>query len=273
MPYDNQSVNDDNLHPQPVFTSCLSGGIGKGKTSLLLKLVLEIYRNVFNRVVCINPSGDLDEKFSLLLSEKFVKKNCALEDAINEKYWDSEDLIDIFGKSRKTKPPKSKPEILPVLEEDFHTDYSVQIIKDLVAEQRSIIKEFGKKLASNVLLIIDDSVSAGAFSKSHQDGLSKAISNCRHLKISVLIATQKFRVVPSIIRENLTSIFFSEASPEELRCIYDIFDLEMEWKDWKALMQRLFTGNYTFVQINLRNKKKMRLIKDLQYFIDYTKKK
>ncbi|MES2875534.1 MAG: ATPase/DNA packaging protein [Bacteroidota bacterium] len=270
---DNQAVSSRTLlvpEAESTFTLAASGGIGKGKSRLLRKLAFKIYKEKFNRCITVNPSGKLDKDFKKFLSERFLTFNVDLdyvvrcEIAANE----NERRLETYGPDVELlRVKRIKPHITTMDPEDFHTKYSIGIIEELVEEQTEIIEKYGKSLASNILLVFDDSIASACFSRSHTDLLSILISNCRHLKISVIFAVQKFRCIPSLIRENLTAVMFFESSPKELETIHDTFDLEMPFSDWLLIMQSLFKKEYDYIQINLRNNKKHRLIYKIYKFV------
>lgn len=273
MIIDNQAPKSKTLlipDPESCFVGALVGGIGKGKSLLGQDLILNNYKGSFNRCITINPSAHLDKTFKNFLYTPFCSFNVELDYVIRKEQADieNEKRFDVYGRNADfIEVKKQKPHLIPVQESDYHDKYSIEIIRSIVDEQKYIIKNYGSKLCSRVLLFIDDATTAGCFNKSHLDELSRLVACCRHLHISIIFSVQKFKTIVSLIRENLTFIMFFDCSPTEMEAIHQIFDLEMHFKDWLILMKKLLEKDYDYIQINLRNRKKYRLIYKKDKFV------
>ena len=264
--YDKQIVEGSFLVPQMVFALAVIGGIGVGKTSLFLNLMRNpaCYFRKMNRVVLCSPSVDLDEKVEELLNEEIVLENKALEKLKNQEREESsleDDFVPIIN------PPYKK-----IMPEDIHTEYSPQMLVELIAWQKQHIKWYGKKNADDVLLVFDDAIALGCFRQGHADLLTKLVTKCRHVKISIIFLSQYFKSCPTIIRTCLTAIMFFQCNKTEKENIFSVFDINLPFHVWAENVDIICANTrYSarpFCQINKLNAAGTKLIQDINEFVN-----
>jgi polyhydroxyalkanoate synthesis regulator phasin len=181
---DNQvNLNKDMPFPASHFLWICSGGLGSGKSTIVLNMLnlshkKDGFRQRFQKIYMISPTATQDDKFSKLIGE--VEKDGNL-------FEDTE-------------------------------DDTIEEIMARVKAHNEEMKEEGKEGSS--LLLIDDC--ADQFSKRKKSKLNKLILCLRHLKLSVFILTQRFREIPPIIRCQCRAItWFPTLNDKENQCLID----------------------------------------------------
>lgn len=83
------------------------------------------------------------------------------------------------------------------------------VINEILQQNESIIKNFGKKDAPDILIIIDDCV--GHKMMRPNKLLDNLATRSRHLKVSIMILAQKITAIPRIFRLNCKYFFMFQA--------------------------------------------------------------
>ena len=86
---------------------------------------------------------------------------------------------------------------------NVYDEYNESTITDLLNEQTSIIKQYGKKKAPHLLFIFDDVVQEIPRNGSI---LSRLFFSARHYNISLILLSQQYKMVPRAIRLNASDI-------------------------------------------------------------------
>jgi hypothetical protein len=213
--FDNQNTEN---HPwkQPRVTIIL-GGVGSGKTTILMNILNEISNDTFHRAI-IFSSNKLDAKMVDTISED----------------------VELYGAD------KSKLDTV-----------IAEIRQDALNAKRS------KKKIPKILLVLDDVAGDGNFFNSNKSLFNNFILSTRHYNTTVILTTQKYKLIPPVIRVNANIWFINRLSPEERKQIF--IDLPFP-KDRLEKAYNLATSKaYNWLQINLS---KGLLIKDFNEVLD-----
>ena len=71
------------------FRSIILGSSGSGKTILLQNMIIDIYKQIFERIYIFSPSIDVDYQ-TWLPVKKYIKNELKLEETDDEKFYFSE---------------------------------------------------------------------------------------------------------------------------------------------------------------------------------------
>lgn len=80
--------------------------------------------------------------------------------------------------------------------------YDEEIVNTIINTQKKIIDEHGKARTPRLLLVFDDCISEGTF--KHNAWLEKLAYTGRHLKISCIFTSQRYKALPRGVRLNCT---------------------------------------------------------------------
>jgi predicted ATPase len=213
--FDNQCTE---LHPwkQPRVTIIL-GGVGSGKTTILMNILNEISNDTFHRAI-IFSSNRLDSKMVDTISED----------------------VELYG-ADKTK-----------------LDMIIgEIRQDALSAKKS------KKKIPKILLVLDDVAGDGNFFNSNKSLFNNFILSTRHYNTTVILTTQKYKLIPPVIRVNANIWFITKISPEERKQIFR--DLPFPKDVLEKAYSLATSNNFSWLQINLS---KRLLIKDFCEVID-----
>ena len=157
------------------FSQIITGPSGSGKGILLQSIILDIYRNVFERIYVWSPSISVDSKWTP------VKRN--IQDELK---------VDLEK------------------EKCFFDEYIPEELERVIKQQHKVIeyqkKNDHKKLFS-ILVIVDDFAHSKAFSRN-SPLLNQLYVRGRHNAINIITATQKFNALSPIIRVDSRQLFF-----------------------------------------------------------------
>ena len=110
------------------------------------------------------------------------------------KYFDRIYLVSPNAKVGKTNPW----EMLKLDDDRVHTDYKG--IDDVITEVKDLQEADDPPRKKKILLILDDC--AGHLNNNRNGQMSDFIIQCRHYNVSVILTTQKLRLIPQVIRTN-----------------------------------------------------------------------
>ena len=180
--------------PRLPFSQIITGPSGSGKGILLQSMILDIYRDVFERICIWSPSISVDSNWLP------VKK-------------DIQDNLKVDLEKEKC----------------FFDEYIPEELEKVIKQQHKVI-EYQKKNEHNklfsILIIVDDFADSKAFSRN-SPLLNQLYVRGRHNAINIITATQKFNALSPIIRVNSRQLFFFrlrnykeiEAMVEELSAV------------------------------------------------------
>ena len=175
--------------PKVPFRALIFGPSGSGKSVLLVSLILDIYRNVFQRVYVFSPSVNHDSIW--LPVKKYVKDELKVNEDKEKCFFEEykgEDLMKIIDTQTKV------------------TKY---------------LKDNKEKKLYNILVILDDVADAPKIAR-HNKLLQSLYVRGRHAGISVITASQKAFILHHVIRVNATQLFiFRLRNKKELDSIIE----------------------------------------------------
>lgn len=251
--FDKQISSSDNLVPRPNFMMLLVGGKGSGKSTLSIHLLLNEYKQVFNKIYFISPTYELDDKTLLLQNSNLLKKNIPLMNAINK---------DLGKRSFLNYRMLTADD----LESDiyFNTTIDQNMIDSIISQQKQTIRKYSKEYTDKILILIDDAICARYLKTSH---FINFILLSRHYNISVIINTQAYYLVAKSLRLNTDClILFSNPNDTELKDIFNEWNCNRSAKEALSLYRDIVKIPYNFVQINKLNPKN-KYIKNLNQFL------
>ena len=218
--------------------SILLGPSHSGKGVLLQNMILDIYKNCFERIYIFSPSIHVDHTWEPV--KEYIKKTMPSKDDEPECYYDH---------------------------------YDPESLEKIIDTQKKIIEFQKQKKAAKrlfqILIIIDDFADDASFSR--QSKLLHALfTRGRHSQISTIVATQKFTALHPIIRVNASELFvFRLRNYSDLQTFLDEVSALV---DKKALLEmyNLATDeafSFLYVRLTEKNKDKMFMIKFNQYLV------
>lgn len=158
------------LPPVPI-RGALVGGSGSGKTRALVSLILHQYRGCFERLFIWSPSVDIDATW--LPVKKYVS-----------------DVLKVDTDK----------------EHCFYSEWDPVALEKVIAEQYKLVeyqKKAKHKRIFSILVVIDDFADRPDLMHNNANVLSRLFFRGRHLGISTLVSTQKYKSIGSAIRANL----------------------------------------------------------------------
>ena len=197
----------------------------QGKTVYLCNLVLDIYRNCFERVIIFSPSINLDNTW--LPVKQYLKTELHQVENDSSKFY----------------------------YEEYHEADLMRII-DLQFKVVAYMKQQGYKELYQILIIIDDFADTPSFTRNSQL-LNSLYIRGRHMAISVVTSTQVYRALGPVIRKNITDIaVFRLRSKLELDAIMEELSGVYDKKTLLEMYNVATEEPYSFLFINLMSKDK-----------------
>lgn len=261
-PLDKQVNTEPSLVPKAPFSMYLSASKGQGKSTVLLNLLLsdELLSNKFNQIYIISPTNKLDEKMQVLKETKgIVKVNKPLLKKLKEK-----GKIKILDDnlSHEGSYETSIPDI------NFIDEVKPDLLKTLIAEQKSIIQAYGKSYSDHILLVYDDTISFKKFWNS--ESVQQLFFNSRHYKISIIITSQNYKSLPKALRLNMSQmLLYFTANQDELKNIYIENSSSLGFKKFEQIYRDTCQSKaFHFLVINYQNPVENRLQSGFEKFVE-----
>ena len=224
----------DQVQKLPV-RGILLGPSGAGKSVLLQNMILDIYRDCFERVYIFSPSINVDHTW--------LPVKTYLDNKINL----SED----------------EPSL-------YYDTYDPESLEAIIDTQRKIVEHQKTKRSNklfSILIIVDDFADDPSFSRNSKL-LHSLYVRGRHSQISTLVSTQKFAALSPLIRVNACSLYvFRLRNYQDLNTFLDEVSAIV---DRKTLLQMYKSATdldfgFLFVKLNSRSKKNMFMVKFNSY--------
>jgi hypothetical protein len=237
----------EHLPPTPLRGIVL-GPTNSGKSCVLVSMILDMYRNAWERIYIFSPSVHLDSCW------KPVK-----------------DYIENDLKVDGDKEPF------------FFDKWEPEVLNDIVDTQRRVIEESKKqkiKQLYGILIIIDDwadspnVVHSNSGAASGGSMLNTLFIRGRHMMISTIVSSQRLRLLAPTMRVNVQFMLVwrlrnrleLQSLLEEISAVYDIKTLEkmyqMATDDPYSFWYILFTARKKEDMFFLRFEQKMIPVKD-----------
>ena len=208
--------------PKVPFRALIFGPSGSGKSVLLVSLVLDIYRNVFQRVYVFSPSVNHDSIW--LPVKKYVK------DELN------------VNEEKET-----------CFFEEYKTEDLMKII-DTQTKVTKYLKDKKEKKLFNILVILDDVADAPEIAR-HNKLLQSLYVRGRHAGISVVTASQKAFILHPVIRVNATQLFiFRLRNKKELDSIIEELGALTDPKTLLEIYHTATAEDFNFLYVDLMKK-------------------
>ena len=224
----------DQVQKLPV-RGILLGPSGSGKGVLLQNMILDIYRDCFERVYIFSPPINVDHTWLPVKSY--------LDNKINL----SED----------------EPSL-------YYDTYDPESLQSIIDTQRKIVEHQKTKKSNklfSILIIVDDHADDPAFSRNSKL-LHSLYVRGRHSCISTLVSTQKFAALSPLIRVNADSLYvFRLRNYQDLAMFLEEVSAIVDKKSLLQMYKRSTDEDFgfLFVKLNARDKKKMFMIKYNSY--------
>lgn len=241
-PLDSQRKQATTVFAPLPFSSYYISQKGGGKTTLLLNTLYnpDIYKNKFNRILWFSPTAQFDDKVIQLKENNPTVQNTALKKEIQKRKGKDAGIMDTGGSGEE------KQSGVEIIEE-----FTVGKMKEILESQKKVITEFNKGLADNILLIMDDMVSAKVLRGKE---FSQALFNSRHYKLSIVIISQSYFSLAKPLRLNMSQLLvFENGNKVELGRIYDENTLNLSKKEWMRAFKIATDEPYSFLNINYSN--------------------
>ena len=249
--------------PKPSFSLLINAPKGGGKTTLILNMLLNknLLRYKFNKIFYFSPTARYDSKTQILKSEEILERNKKLFNLLKRNY---SKKLDPIGEKLETNTLQDIPVILD--ESNFINTLDMDIINDVMKENKLISETFGKEYSNKILFIFDDLASETKLFNSKQFKNMMFLS--RHFNISSIIITQNYHSIPKPIRLNMNQIILFECNNvKELDSIYTENNSGKSFKDFLELYRSCIDEDYGFLVINYQVPKKYRFANQFKNFI------
>ena len=224
----------DQVQKLPV-RGVLLGPSGAGKGVLLQNMILDIYRDCFERVYIFSPSINVDHTW--LPVKSYLDNKISLSEDEPSLYYDT---------------------------------YDPESLQAIIDTQRKIVEHQKTKRSNklfSILIIVDDFADDPSFSRNSKL-LHSLYVRGRHSQISTLVSTQKFAALSPLIRVNACSLYvFRLRNYQDLNTFLDEVSAIV---DRKTLLQMYKSATdldfgFLFVKFNSRSKENMFMIKFNSY--------
>ena len=171
--FETKQTKYDQVQKLPV-RGILLGPSGAGKGVLLRNMILDIYRDCFERVYIFSPSINVDHTW--LPVKAYLDNKITLSEDEPQLYYDT---------------------------------YDPESLHAIIDTQRKIVEHQKTKKSNklfSILIIVDDHADDPAFSRNSKL-LHSLYVRGRHSMISTLVSTQKFVALSPLIRVNADSLY------------------------------------------------------------------
>jgi hypothetical protein len=196
---------------------------GSGKTVLISNLILNHYRNCFERIYVFSPSIDIDDTW-VAVKKYQAEKLKATENDSEKLYFDTYDPND--------------------LENIIETQNKVT----------KFTKKQGKKKLFSILIVIDDHADDPKFAR-HSKLLHSLFTRGRHNSISTIVSTQKYNAIANIVRVNATAlIVYKLRNYRELEAFLEENGALVDKKTLLDIYRQATDEEYSFLYLNLAAK-------------------
>ena len=219
----------------------------KDKTDGYYKKVDKIFDLPFR--ILINGKSQLSGKTTIIL-------NLLLRNSFYRNLFDGENIF-IVSNNKLDNKLKILMEQKQIPKNNFikYDEEELEILYDQLEEEFQ--DEVNEGMKPSARLIIFDDVAYGGDLKSKTAGiLSKIVMNGRHANISSIFTSQKFSLVSTGIRTNVTGAILFNTSQKELELIADDFNYMESKKDFIKMFRKITDGRNKFLVVNFSNDQK-----------------
>jgi polyhydroxyalkanoate synthesis regulator phasin len=212
----------------------------------ILKKLDNTYNHSADPLLLQNNSG-----VYIISGRKGVGKTTMCMNLLQSKLAYKKRFENIFMISPTGRSDAKLKKLVDELEEDgkFFDTFSDELIENILDQIKADNEEHEKK--NRHLIILDDCVLD--LSKKRASILNKLVITARHNNITLLILTQKYNAIPTIIRANSDLIsFFNSFNKKEIETLQDDINIDKEiFKDVYNQACMDAEGGHSFLHINL----------------------
>ena len=203
--------------------SILLGPSGSGKTILLQNMILNLYRDCFERIYIFSPSINVDQTW--LPVKDYIENNLELHETDEERF--------------------------------YYDSYEPEELEKIINNQKRLIEHMKnknvKKLYS-ILIVIDDMADNVQFSR-HSKLLHSLYTRGRHSFISTITATQKFNALSPIIRVNATELYvYRLRNNRDLESFVEEVSASVDKKSLLKIYHKCTEEPFSFLYVRLTAK-------------------
>jgi hypothetical protein len=127
---------------------------------------------------------------------------------------------------------------------NFYNDLDEDILTEIIDKIKGFNDNFKKKREPRNLIIFDDCIHLLAKS-TQKSRLHEIITTNRHLKSSIIITTQRFKNINTLIRSNVDMIsFFKNDNIQDKKLFCDEYDINRE------ILEAVCKKNHDFMHIS-----------------------
>lgn len=144
-----------------------------------------------------------------------------------------------------------KPEYKGLEDELVFDEFDEEKLAEIFNNQKTIVEKKGVHKAPRVLMIFDDIITDAAVQQSPM--LKVLFTRGRHNSISIIASVQKYKLLPTIWRQNLTHfITFRPNNGQEAKAIAEEQALKMSTKEMEDLLYTATSTPHSFLYIKKR---------------------
>lgn len=145
---------------------------------------------------------------------------------------------------------------------DIYDEDGKDIILELIKYQQKL-RKYGEKVEP-ILIILDDFIDSNIFNKKRSSILS-LFTRGRHANISVLVLSQRYRLIPASIRDlSMYKYFFKPMNSKEKKAIVEENCGWLSPEEFEKIFDEITSVKYNFL---LCDHKKYRLLKNFDEVI------
>ena len=210
--------------PKLPCRSILVGSSSSGKGVVIQNLILDIYRDCFERIYLFSPSIFVDQT------------NKAITDYLDSKIQLSED----------------EPSL-------YYDTYDPDSLENIINTQKKIIthqKSKNVKKLCSIAIVVDDFADDPTFSRNSKL-LHSLFTRGRHSQISTFIATQKFNALATILRVNADTLYvFRLRNYSDLNTFLDEVSAIVDRKVLLQMYKKAIDEDFGFLTVKLTSRDK-----------------
>ena len=260
--------------PKHEFSMGFIAPKGSGKTTCLMNL-LHFYKKYFHSIVIMSPTINNDEKWDWVKKQPLLGENKKLKEWI-KMIKEKTDINQVVHKPNDTEDlPEPKEDHDPHIPEGcFLTEYSEELLKEIIAEQDKMVKTLKahgktKHLANRLLLIFDDLVGSELFSGGKRNPFKMLNTNHRHYSTSIIMVSQAYKEIPKTVRTQFSCLIaFDIPNDAEVKVIYEENSMKLKLDEWLELYRYAVHGDHDFIFFNYQQKdKNKRIMKNFDQYL------
>ena len=132
-----------------------------------------------------------------------------------------------------------------------YDEYVLDQLYDTIEEQ--FIEEKEEKNIQNRLIIFDDVGYSGNLKNKDFGIISKLVANGRHLNLSQIYTSQRFTMISTTVRSNITAAILFNTSSKELDLIAEDFNYMIKKNNFIEMFRRETKEPRSFLVVNFTN--------------------